>query len=383
MKRFLLLCIAIAFSAVGYAQTNKEYSLAEIRSSDELEYDIYTYNLDFLLEGTDILFEDGTELKNALTYDASNNIIKLDNYQLINGTWTYVSYIEYTYDGNGNRLSRSNYNSFGGTTFTLGGIYNYFYDNNVRTNWNLYLNGTDLVALGTLTYNAEGKIIEEFSQDIWNSGTMEDSWKIDYQYNTDGTLKTLAQSFWDGASWYSPSAEWFYYDANKNCITWEQKSGSRVTNRNEYEYDLNYTIDQLVLPIKPEADSDKESLVEMKNKVTLKHWYTEDDQGNLVYVCDYIYTYDLLGTVGIPDHGLNAVNMLVYPNPTSDFITITANNTLLRNIDILDTAGKLVLKESNLNKSETSMDVSGLQSGVYYVKLSTSNGIDTKKLVVK
>ena len=113
MKKTLLICITAAFSVAGFAQNvDKEYSLAEVRSSDDLEYERYTYNSDLLLEATDILFEDGIEVKDSLSYDAAKNPIKLDRYQLLNGSWTHVSYIDYTYDANGNRLSRSNYNSF-------------------------------------------------------------------------------------------------------------------------------------------------------------------------------------------------------------------------------------------------------------------------------
>ena len=384
MKKTLLFCVTAALSVVGISQNvDQQYALTKVESSDELEHKIYTYNSERLLEATDNLFEDGMLINDTLSYDQANNIIKLDRYQFLNGNWTHVSYIDYTYDQNGNRLSRSNYNSYGGTTFTLGGVYNYYYENNMRTSWDLYMSGTDLVANGTLTYNSNGQILKEISQDIWNSGSMENSWKIDYEYNSDETLKTSGQSFWNGQSWYSAGGEWFYYDSQKNCIKWEHKNGNTVTNKNEYEYNMDVTVDQLILPIDPEDGSDSESLVEMKNMVTLKHWYTENDQGDLIYVCDFIYTYDLLDPMGVPNQEFNAVNMLIYPNPTSDLVTITGDNIIIRNIDVLDNTGKMVLKESNINKKETNLDVSGLNSGVYYIRLSTSKGIVTEKLIVK
>lgn len=319
----------------------------------------------------------------SLSYDGSNNIIKLDKHQLLNGNWKHVSYIDYTYDDNGNRLSRSNYNSFGGSTFTLGGVYKYYYENNKLTNWELFMSGTDLVGTGTITYNANGQLIEELGKDVWNSGTLEDSWKIDYIYNSDGTLKTTAQSFWNGSSWDSSGSEWFYYDANKNCTKWEHKSGNTVTNKFDYNYNLDFTVDQLVLPVNPEDGTDSESLVEMNNMVTFKKWYTENDQGVLVYVCDYIYTYDLLDPMGVLNQVFNADNILIYPNPASDLITITGNKTIITNIDVLDNTGRVILKNSNLNNKETNLDVSGLKSGVYYVRLFTLKGVVTEKLIVQ
>lgn len=326
--------------------------------------------------------DNGIQVRDSLLYDNSNNITKIDGHQLMNGTWIKVSFIDYTYDANGNSTSRLNYNSFGGTTFTLGGVYNYHYENNQLTSWELLMGGTDLVKMATLTYNTDGKIVKQLAQDTWNSGSFENSWKIDYIYNTDGTLKTSNQSFWDGiSSWDSAGGDWFYYDDNKNCIKWEFKSGNTVTNKNEYEYNLDFTVDQIVFPINPEEQALKKGLVEMNNMVTLNHWYTENDQGNLVYICDYIYSYDLIGIVGVPIHDQIVDNLRIYPNPTSDLITVSSGKKSIQNIDIIDTMEKLVFKESNLNKKETNLDLSSLSSGVYYIRLSTSKGIVTQKLV--
>lgn len=387
MKRTLLICVSIFASFGVFSQSVKqvkEYALTEVRSSDDLEYEKYTYNDDLLLKAADILFEDGTMLIDSIHYDESKNLVRLDRYQLLNGNWTHVSYILYTYDENGNRLSRSNYNSYGGPTFTLGGVYNYFYDeDNKLTHWELLMSGTDLAQAATLTYNASGQLIEELGQDTWNSGALENSYKITFNYNTDGTLNNSGQSFWNGYSWDLFGTEWFYYDDNKNCIKWDHKNGNTVTDRNEYEYDMEFTIDQIVRPYIPEDDVETERLVEMNNMVTVKHWYTQNDAGNLVYVCDYLYRYDVIDYTSVPNHGFNADNVRIFPNPASDIITISGDKTIITNIEVMDNAGKVVLKETNLNKGETNLDINTLKSGIYYIRLLTSKGIVTEKLVVQ
>ncbi|SDW24466.1 T9SS type A sorting domain-containing protein [Aequorivita viscosa] len=384
MKKNLLVCLAVAFSVSGFTQNvDKEYSLREYRSSDYLEYEKYTYNSDLLLTSTDnLLIDDAIRVRDSLTYDANNNVVKLDGYQLLNGNWTHVYYMDYTYDDNGNILSRSNYNSFSGPTFSLGGTYLYFYEDNKLTNWEMYMNGTELFEQCTISYNDNNQVVEEFVQDTWGSGTMEDSWKIEYIYNPDGTLQTSKPSIWNGSSWDYPGAEWFYYDADKNCIKWEHKSGDRVTNRREYEYNMDYTVDQLVFPVTPEDRSETKRLVEMQNMVVLQHWYTENDQGNLIYICDYIYDYDFIGSMGISDHGMRMDSMRMYPNPASDLITVSSENNIISDINILDTTGKVVYKQSNLNKKKANLDVSTLQLGVYYIRSATSKGIVTQKLIV-
>lgn len=382
MKKTLLACIALAFSVTGFSQNTDLFALIEVRASDDLEYEQYTYNSDNLLKATDHLFDDGMLVTDSLYYDDANNVIRLDRHQLLNGNWVHVSYIEYTYDENGNKTSRSNYNSFGGPTFTLGGVYNYHYENNVLTDWELLMSGTDLVEIGTLTYNADGQLIAELGQDAWG-GPMEDSWKIDYVYNPDGSMKTTSQSFWNGSSWNLAGSEWFFYDDHGNCIEWQHKRGNTVTNKFEYEYDLEYSLDQLVLPFNPEDETETKSLVEHNNMMLLSHWYTENDQGNLIYVCDYIYTYEMIEFMGTQNPGSIASDLMIYPNPASDLVTISGGEMTIKTMDVVDTTGRVVMKNSNVNKKETNLDVSGLSSGVYFVRMLTSKGVVTKKIVVK
>lgn len=383
MKRILLLLLSVSLAAAGFSQGfNREmtFKLAEIRSSDEVELEQFSYNDDVLLQAVQTLTEYGIELIDSLTYDAAKNIVKLDIYQLMNGVWKHVSYIDYTYDENGNRLTRSNYNSYGSEVFTLGGVYHYFYNAaNQQTNWDLYMGGTDLMQLCTLTYNDNGKVVLEIGQDSFNSGVMEDSWKIDYQYNLDGTMKKTFQSFWSGFNWDVYGTELFTYDENKNCIKWEHKNGNTITDKKEYEYNLEYASDQLFMPVYPEFDI--KDLVERNNMVTVQHWYTENDVGNLVYVCDYNYKYDTLTYTGNTRYAYDAVDLRMYPNPTSDELTITGNNAVINELSVVDNAGKLVMKKSLLNMKETKLDVTTLKSGVYYIKLSTSKGVVVEKLV--
>lgn len=383
IKKLLFLFIAVALSATGFSQApEKLFLLAEIYSSDNLEHEIYTYNDDMLLETTNILMDNGVKVKDSLSYDTSNNVTRIDGYQLMNGVWEHVSYIDYTYDADGNRLSRTNYNHFNGN-FHLGGIYNYEYEDNKLTQWELLMGGTDLAEVGNVTYDSDGRILEELAQDTWSSTSLQDSWKIDYVYNPDGTLNNSTQSFWEGSSWNSYGGEWFYYDDNKNCIKWEQKSGNTVTNKNEYDYDLDYLVEELVLPINPEVQSEKKNLVEMRNKVEVNRWYTENDQGDLTYICDYIYEYENIGTMGVQNPDSVLADIMIYPNPTSDLVTINSGKNTISNIDVMDASGKTVLKESVLNRNKTSVNTSNLEAGIYYLRLLTSKGMVTQKLVVQ
>ncbi|MCG2430104.1 T9SS type A sorting domain-containing protein [Aequorivita xiaoshiensis] len=160
--------------------------------------------------------------------------------------------MDYEYDQDGNLTTRKNYNSFGGSTFELGGIYKYFYtSNNQLESWELYFNETDLIEVGTVTYNAEGKKLEE------------------------------------------------------------------------------------------------------------------------------------LGTMGVSNQNLFANNLRMFPNPATDQFTIFSDKNIITAVDIVDTTGKVVLKETNLSVKEATLNTSTLQSGVYYIRVVSSKGIVTNKLVVQ
>jgi predicted secreted hydrolase len=78
-------------------------------------------------------------------------------------------------------------------------------------------------------------------------------------------------------------------------------------------------------------------------------------------------------------------SIMVYPNPANNQITIdfpaftTNNNTKM---ELLNLDGKL-LKNKNIVKSKTQLDVSDLPSGIYVLKLTDNNGIMVKRFTKK
>lgn len=73
----------------------------------------------------------------------------------------------------------------------------------------------------------------------------------------------------------------------------------------------------------------------------------------------------------------------VYPNPTAEFVSVNFEGGQKAMLNITDALGKKVL-ESNVSSGEK-VNVNHLKNGVYFVKLSKSNGeaINTKRLIIK
>lgn len=89
-----------------------------------------------------------------------------------------------------------------------------------------------------------------------------------------------------------------------------------------------------------------------------------------------IYSEDC--SLGVSNNEIET-NIIVYPNPVKDILTIdNTNNTEITSIKLYDVLGKLVLHvESNYNQ----IDVSGLNRGIFFLNIETDRGVVTKKII--
>ncbi|MDE5742924.1 MAG: T9SS type A sorting domain-containing protein, partial [Bacteroidales bacterium] len=76
-----------------------------------------------------------------------------------------------------------------------------------------------------------------------------------------------------------------------------------------------------------------------------------------------------------------AQTVCVYPLPATDKVTVVALDPIQK-IEIYNMAGMLV-KVANMNESVLNIDVTSLVPGAYIAKITTENGVASKKLVVK
>jgi Secretion system C-terminal sorting domain len=84
-------------------------------------------------------------------------------------------------------------------------------------------------------------------------------------------------------------------------------------------------------------------------------------------------------TLGIESNGLISNTINFYPNPATNMLNIeNKNNLSINSITISDTNGRNVLETKNVTSS---IDVSNLSKGIYFVRLATDVGSVTKKLV--
>ena len=129
---------------------------------------------------------------------------------------------------------------------------------------------------------------------------------------------------------------------------------------------------------------------------------TLDNQGNL-YVTS-LFTAQLLKMnsvlrSGISDDGLNLQSLNnnasfieskrfeTSPNPASDYLNISWNNQLSQTpqyMRLIDVTGRIVFEKNDLIQGtfQENIDLKPIQSGIYIVQLGTTEGVESRKVVV-
>ena len=74
-------------------------------------------------------------------------------------------------------------------------------------------------------------------------------------------------------------------------------------------------------------------------------------------------------------------NFSMYPNPASDVLNITSKNGIsIESAQILDIHGRIV-NQMNASSENVQINVSNLNSGVYFVKVQSELGVGTSKII--
>jgi len=85
-------------------------------------------------------------------------------------------------------------------------------------------------------------------------------------------------------------------------------------------------------------------------------------------------------TLNIEDFIASKASIKLFPNPTSNRVTITSNSTeKIGTISIIDVSGKKLLSQNQSNI----IDVKHLANGIYFVTIDVGQQIITKKLLIK
>jgi len=105
-------------------------------------------------------------------------------------------------------------------------------------------------------------------------------------------------------------------------------------------------------------------------------WNDVDHTNSLYYVIEYS------GIVGINDTELEE-NIEFYPNPFKGFVTIESNNLKMENVVVINSIGQEVKVLNVDGLYALKIDLSSLESGVYFMRASFKDGRSITKTIVK
>ena len=74
-------------------------------------------------------------------------------------------------------------------------------------------------------------------------------------------------------------------------------------------------------------------------------------------------------------------SFVLYPNPANDFIGINLGAVEADSYDLIDIQGRVIISNSLVGKTNDKISLSGLQSGVYFVKVNSGTNSITKKVI--
>ena len=87
---------------------------------------------------------------------------------------------------------------------------------------------------------------------------------------------------------------------------------------------------------------------------------------------------------GITDQNIRESNVLLYPNPAKNSITVSNPlNLKIKKIEIIDLSGRTIQQWNRLEYGENVLQIESVLPGVYLLKTETEFGINTEKLVVQ
>jgi bacillolysin len=98
---------------------------------------------------------------------------------------------------------------------------------------------------------------------------------------------------------------------------------------------------------------------------------------------DDIVIYNCSEALSINDVDYLNNNINIYPNPSTGIFNIKMKSLEDFTFDIYDITGKIIMSKIDIVKNEFNLDLSSYSKGLYFIKLKSSVGTITKKLILR
>jgi hypothetical protein len=237
-------------------------------------------------------------------------------------------------------------------------------------------------------YNAAGRMILTYKQKWGNQ------WENDYQdtfsYNNTGKLSFKETRMWFFNE-YVPYRRYHYsYDAANNMIgiRFEDISNHHMvdtTHRTTMTYDAQGRMTQLLTQSYSSGIWNNSSrvgfLLNNAGKV-LQELYEIVENGTWKNAERTNYLY----TTGTTEVLLDKAVFEVLPNPVQNgllYVQAKDKTTLMRNIELYDINGRLVMQQNIDNQWFANVETARLMNGLHVLKIKTDKGVNIQKVMIQ
>ena len=358
------------------AKNSYQYKLVGFNTNDMYQFCNYGYNGQNQLVAVKDSVSGDYSLIDSLFYNEQGQMTRMSGWQLLNGRWENVYYIDYTYDQAGNIASRTNYNNFDGD-WQLGGVYQYTYnsDNQIVLSV-LTMSGIQFQKV-VYTYT-DGRLSLEMWYGYNGSGLSPDE-KLCYTYNADGKLTQIDDSMSDGSSgWQYFGRHNYLYDNAGNCTEHHYYDITDMeAERSIFQFDYDMMLDETLMPRTPEMT--RPETYTNVNAYSVEQWYSVDVDHRLQYVCDYFYNY---ADINLGIRQADAPSLTLSPNPAVGVVKVGGLSDYPAQVQIIDVTGRVAMT-AKLGSGSDMIDVQSLPAGCYTFRILQQGTPRTTKLIVE
>src|SRR5690606_39067857 len=147
---------------------------------------------------------------------------------------------------------------------------------------------------------------------------------------------------------------------------------------------VEFIFENINLPF-DDANNDGYIIFKIKTKSTLVIGDTFTNEANIYFDYNFPILTNLAETtiaeLSTQDFDYNNDLLTIYPNPVKDFLQIKTNSgTIVKSISVYNSLGQIMMTKIGDNKL---IDLSSLKSGMYFMKISTDNGLIGAKFLKK
>lgn len=338
------------------------------------------------------------DYKYIYSYNTENQVTQIITQNWSGGAWTNNDRKDAEYTG-GKMTKLTDYSWSGGAWVADDRkIYEYEAGNCVMVVTQYYSGGTWINQEKTsITYNSSSKIVSILEYN-WSGGAWVSDSKMEFTYNTSNQLtEVLAQNYVGGA-WENDFHAFYSYSSGQKSSyilkewsagVWDNKVrkiytyGSNGKIKDVSKSNYNIGLSEWVNDIKINITYNSNNLI---TTIYYESWNTSASAWEKASGNDkYTFLYESYTPSGIEPINLEGT-VNIFPNPANNSLQVQLDWTQAQStqIGIYDMSGKL-WKNIDYPSSQTlhtSLDISALPAGAYFLNISTPKGNLIKKFQV-